>query len=146
MSELCKPEYLAKAKLLTKEESERLLSRMEGKLPRRLQKDKISKEEALAIQMELEDEQLQLWRNMIRILREKEKAKQEAKAKKEAKDKEEEKAKEEAKAKKEEKAKKEAKGKAAAKSKTPSKAKVAEKAKTPLKARVGKKAKIEPVK
>ncbi len=88
MSELSKPEYLAKVKLLTKEESERLLSRMEGKLPRRLQKDKISKEEALAIQMELEDEQLQHWRNMIRILREKEKAKEETKAKKEAKTKE----------------------------------------------------------
>ncbi|MGA8146372.1 MAG: hypothetical protein WB870_02200 [Gallionellaceae bacterium] len=128
MSEFCKPEYLAKAKLLTKEESERMLSRMQGKLPRRLQKDRISKEEALAIQMELEDEQLQHWRNMIRILREKEKAKEEAKTKKEAK------------------ARKEEKGKAAEKTKTPSKAKVAEKTKTPLKARVGAKAKIAPVK
>ncbi|MGO8755598.1 MAG: hypothetical protein ACLQHK_10265 [Gallionellaceae bacterium] len=140
MSELSKPEYLAKVKLLTKEEAERLLSRMEGKLPRRLQKDKISKEEALAIQMELEDEQLQHWRNMIRILREKEKAKEEAKANKEAK------AKKEAKTKEETKIRKEAKGKAAEKTKTPSKAKIAEKAKTPSKARVGAKAKIAPVK
>lgn len=93
MSELCKPEYLAKVKLLTKEESERLLSRMEGKLPRRLQKDKITKEDALAIQLELEDEQLQHWRNMIRIMREKEKAKKETKAQKETKAKKEEKAK-----------------------------------------------------
>lgn len=60
-----KPEYLAKVKLLTKEEAERLFSRMTGKLPRRLENDKLDKEEALAIQMELEDEQLLEWRNMM---------------------------------------------------------------------------------
>jgi hypothetical protein len=59
------PEYLAKVQLLTDEEKERLFSRMGGKLPHRLQKDKLSKDEALAIQMELEDEQLQEWRERM---------------------------------------------------------------------------------
>ncbi|MBI5437228.1 MAG: hypothetical protein HY937_09010 [Nitrosomonadales bacterium] len=81
MKNTCKPEYLAKVKLLTKEETERLLSRMVGKLPHRLEKDKLSKEEALAIQMELEDEQLQEWRKMMRILKKKEESKIEATAK-----------------------------------------------------------------
>ena len=74
MTKMCKPAYLAKVQLLTEEEKERLLSRMGGKLPRRLEKDKLSREEALAIQMELEDEQLQEWRKMIQALREKEEA------------------------------------------------------------------------
>lgn len=66
----CKPEYLAKVQFLTKEESERLFSRMTGKLPRRLENDKLDKEEALAIQLELEDEQLQEWRKMMGKLKE----------------------------------------------------------------------------
>jgi hypothetical protein len=65
-----KPEYLAKVKLLTKEESDRLFSRMTGKLQHRRESDKIDKEEALAIQMELEDEQLQEWRKMMKKLKE----------------------------------------------------------------------------
>ncbi|MBY0577766.1 MAG: hypothetical protein K2P57_01830 [Burkholderiales bacterium] len=73
MTKLCKPEYLAKARLLTEEETERLLSRMRGKLPRRLGKDKLSMEEALAIQMELEDEHLQEWRDMMEIVKKREK-------------------------------------------------------------------------
>ncbi|MHB1299417.1 MAG: hypothetical protein ACYCY8_00935 [Burkholderiales bacterium] len=63
-----KPEYLDKVQSLTQEEAERLLSRMRGKLPRRLENDKLSREDALAIQMELEDEQLQEWRDMMVIL------------------------------------------------------------------------------
>ena len=85
MGKTVKPEYLAKVKRLTKEETERLLSRMGGKLDRRLEKRKVSQEEALARQLELEDEQLQEWRKMMRILKEKEEAKE---AKKEAKKKE----------------------------------------------------------
>ena len=54
---ISKPEYLEKALLLSAEEQERLLSRMTGKLPRRLEKDKLSVAEALAIQLEIEDEQ-----------------------------------------------------------------------------------------
>jgi hypothetical protein len=76
-----KPEYLAQVQLLTEEETERLLSRMAGKLPRQLKKDKLSQEEALAKQLELEDEQLQEWRDKMHSLREKELAKALEKAK-----------------------------------------------------------------
>lgn len=62
---ISKPEYLEKALLLSVEEQERLLSRMSGKLPRRLVKDKLSLDEALAIQLEMEDEQLNEWREKM---------------------------------------------------------------------------------
>ena len=75
MTEISNPNYLAQAKKLSKEEAERLFSRMTGKLPRRLQKDKLSKIEALAIQLELEDEKLQEWREMMREVRKREDAK-----------------------------------------------------------------------
>jgi hypothetical protein len=75
MPKVCKPEYLAKVAKLSKLEKERLMSRMSGKLPRRLEKDKLNNEEALAFQLELEDEQLQEWRKMMAIIREKEEAK-----------------------------------------------------------------------
>lgn len=69
MTKLCKPEYLEKVQHLTDEETERLLSRMGGKLPRRLAKEKINQHEALALQMELEDEHLQEWRRMRLVLK-----------------------------------------------------------------------------
>ena len=75
MTKISSPAYLAKVKLLTKDETERLLSRMSGKLPRRLEKDKLSKEEALAIQLEFEDEQLKEWRKMMLELKERDEAK-----------------------------------------------------------------------
>lgn len=75
MPKICKPEYLAKVELLTVEETERLFFRMVGKLPRRLDKGKLSQVDALAIQMELEDEQLHEWRKMMHTLK-----KEEAKA------------------------------------------------------------------
>lgn len=75
MARMCKPEYLAKVAKLSKTETERLLSRMTGKLPHRLEKEKITTEEALAIQLELEDEQLLEWRRVMRELRAKETAK-----------------------------------------------------------------------
>ena len=103
MTKTSKPDYLSKVKLLTKEETERLLSRMGGKLDRRLEKNKLSREEALALQLELEDEQLQEWRKMMRTLKKKEEAKKEKKAK------------------------------PSSKPKAPSKAKASAKAKTPLK-------------
>jgi len=40
MKTICTPEYLARVELLSEEETERLLSRMHGKLPRRLEKAK----------------------------------------------------------------------------------------------------------
>ena len=61
-------DYLALAKSLTSDASERLLSRMTGKLPRRLDKDKLSQEDAIALQLELEDEQLSEWREKMNKL------------------------------------------------------------------------------
>lgn len=68
-------EYMEKAKQLSEEEAERLLSRMGGKLPRRLQKDKLSREEALAIQLEIEDEMLKEWRERVAEIRDREQSK-----------------------------------------------------------------------
>jgi len=62
-------DYLDIAKNLDHEESERVLSRMTGKLPRRLDKDKLSKIEAIAIQLEIEDEQLEEWREKMKKIR-----------------------------------------------------------------------------
>ena len=72
MTKLSKPEYLSKVAKLSKAETERILSRMSGKLPRQLGKDRLSQEEAIAIQLEIEDDQLQDWRKMVHYLREKE--------------------------------------------------------------------------
>jgi hypothetical protein len=77
-----KPKYLEKVKKLTEKERERLLSRMAGKLPRRLEKDRISIEEALAMQMELEDDQLEEWRKNFKLIKEKDKAKEKDREKK----------------------------------------------------------------
>lgn len=79
---MSKPEYLEKALLLSAAERERVLSRMSGKLPRRLEKDKLSVDEALAIQLEIEDEQLHEWREKMHSLKG---AKKEAKPKAEEK-------------------------------------------------------------
>ena len=70
------PEYLAQAQALSEAEQERVLSRMGGKLPKRLEKDKLSREEALAIQLELEDEQLQEWRERMHAIKAESKAKE----------------------------------------------------------------------
>lgn len=64
-------EYLEKAKLLSKEESERFLVRMRGKLMRRLEDKKMSATEAVAIQFEIEDEELQEWRARMAEIRKK---------------------------------------------------------------------------
>ena len=88
MPKLVNPVYVEKVKKLSKAETERLLSRMSGKLPQRLEKDKLSRDEALALQMELEDEQLQEWRSRMAELNhkiEKQKLKDAEKAKQEAK-------------------------------------------------------------
>ena len=64
-------DYVAKAKKLSEEERDRILSRMGGKLPKRLHKEKLTVEEAIAIQLELEDEQLQEWRANMAVIEEK---------------------------------------------------------------------------
>ena len=130
MTKLSKPKYLDKVNHLSEEEKERLLYRMAGKLPRRVEKEKISQVEALAIQMELEDEHLQEWRKMMQSLKKKDEAKaaEKAKAAKKAKPAEG--------AKSVEKAKPAEKAKAAVVKKADEKVKVAKKAKTPEKAKV----------
>ena len=55
-------EYLEKAKNLTKEEAERLFTRMGRKFGRRLDDHKFLALEALALQLEIEDEELKEWR------------------------------------------------------------------------------------
>ncbi len=54
--------YLEKARRLSKEETERLLSRARNKLTRRLEDQKLNELEVLAIQLEIEDEALNEWR------------------------------------------------------------------------------------
>ena len=85
MKYLVKEDYLAKAQTLPEIEQERVLSRMTGKLPKRLDKEKLTREEAIAIQMEIEDEQLNEWRQRMHELQAKATAKAEKEAKKEAK-------------------------------------------------------------
>jgi hypothetical protein len=69
---LKKVDYKAQVKTLDAAQKERLLSRMSGKLPKRLAKDKLTEEEALAIQLELEDEQLEEWKAKLASIRAKE--------------------------------------------------------------------------
>jgi hypothetical protein len=71
----CKEEFLAKAKLLSKKEAERLMSRMSEKLYRRLKKDNLSGDEVLGIQLEVEEDQLQEWREKMTQIKKKEEAK-----------------------------------------------------------------------
>lgn len=68
-------DYAEEAKKLNTEQKERLLSRMSGKLPKRLKKEKLTELEALAIQLELEDEQLAEWKERVDAIRDKEKKK-----------------------------------------------------------------------
>ena len=68
-------EYLEKAKLLNKEETERLLSRTRSKLMRRLESEKMTALEVVAIQLEIEDEDLNEWRAKMADIRKKTKAK-----------------------------------------------------------------------
>ena len=63
--------YLEKAKLLSREEVERLFSRMQKKLTRRLEDNRIIPLEAIARQLELEDEQLNEWREKLAEIRKK---------------------------------------------------------------------------
>lgn len=70
MKDKVNPEYLEKVKQLSADEAERVLSRMGGKLPKRFIKEKLSQEEALALQLEIEDEQLQEWRDKVVKMRE----------------------------------------------------------------------------
>ncbi|OGU22636.1 MAG: hypothetical protein A2580_13305 [Hydrogenophilales bacterium RIFOXYD1_FULL_62_11] len=66
--------YLNKAKLLPEKEIERLLSRMRGKLMRRLEDTKLGELEVAAFQLAIEAEALNEWREKMAEIREKTKA------------------------------------------------------------------------
>lgn len=70
MSEKINPQYLEKVSQLSEEDAERVLSRMGGKLPKRLMKEKLTRSEAIALQLEIEDEQLIEWREKMAKLKE----------------------------------------------------------------------------
>lgn len=61
--------YLLKAQKLTKKQAEQLYSRMGGRLERRLENQKIIPLEALAIQLEKEEEDLKEWRERFAQLK-----------------------------------------------------------------------------
>jgi hypothetical protein len=67
--------YLEKARLLSEEETERLLSRTRSKLLRRLENEKMTALEVVALQLETEDEDLSEWREKMAEIRKKSKAK-----------------------------------------------------------------------
>jgi hypothetical protein len=64
-------EFLVKAKTLSREEAERLFSRMGGKLTRRLEDKRFSALDVIAIQLEMESEQLKEWRRNFAKVKEK---------------------------------------------------------------------------
>ena len=66
-------EYIEKAKTLTQEEAERIMARLRGKLMRRFEDQKIIPLEAVALQLEIEDKQLQEWRERLAEMRAKHK-------------------------------------------------------------------------
>ena len=68
-------EYLERAKLLGSEDTERLMARMRGKFRHRAEDKKLSAIEALALQLEFEDEELAEWREKMAELQEREKLK-----------------------------------------------------------------------
>jgi hypothetical protein len=66
-----KDAYLERARHLSGQEAERLLSRMRGKLMRRLEEEKLTPMEVVALQLEIEDEDLKEWRKRMSELKSK---------------------------------------------------------------------------
>lgn len=64
-----KPEYLEKAQALTIKKAERLMSRMSFKLQTQMVKDGWTAMEIMAVQLEIEDEQLHEWRERVAQVR-----------------------------------------------------------------------------
>ena len=63
--------YIEKAKALSQTEAEYIFSRMKSKWSRRVEDRKLVPLEAVALQLELEDKNLQAWRDRLDELREK---------------------------------------------------------------------------
>jgi len=64
----CKEEYLLKAKNLSEDETEKILSRISQKMLKRL--EFLSTEEIIGIQIEIEEDQLNEWRAKMREIAE----------------------------------------------------------------------------
>jgi hypothetical protein len=69
------PEYIDKAKALSRSESDRLMSRMRGRFTHQYEDEHLTRIQVLALQLAYEDEQLKDWRKNMAILREKHKNK-----------------------------------------------------------------------
>jgi hypothetical protein len=69
------PAYLEKAKSLKEDEIERLLSRMRGKLLRKMDDKKLDPLEMAALQLEVEEEALNEWREKMAAISKKDKRK-----------------------------------------------------------------------
>lgn len=67
------PEWIERAMLLSKDDAERILARMRKKITRRLEHEAIDPLVAVALQLQLEDEQLKEWRDKMSELRRKDK-------------------------------------------------------------------------
>ena len=67
---LASEEYLKKAKSLNKVEADRLFSKMRGNPLGKLENENFNSLESLAIQLELEDQQLSEWRKNMYAIRE----------------------------------------------------------------------------
>lgn len=72
-----KDEYLEKAKLLSRDEAEKILARMRPKLMRRMEDKTTSPLEAVALQLQKDDDDLAEWRARWAEITERDKAKQE---------------------------------------------------------------------
>ena len=71
-------EYLQQAKHLSPDETERLMARMRGKYRRRTEDRRLSALEAMALQLEYEDEELAEWRQRMSELREEQRLRESA--------------------------------------------------------------------
>lgn len=67
------PEWIEKAMLLSKDDAEHILARMRKKISRRMAHETIDPLTAVALQLQMEDEQLKEWRDRVSELRKKNK-------------------------------------------------------------------------
>ncbi len=64
-------EYVERARALSKEDAERLFARMRKKLARRVGDEEVEPLEAVALQLQIEDEELKEWRDKMDEIRKK---------------------------------------------------------------------------
>ena len=61
--------YLERAKQLSADEADRLMARMRGRFSRRFADQRLTALQAIALQLEFEDDELAQWRNRMNELR-----------------------------------------------------------------------------